>query len=687
MSGGGRRRIVTEADEVLIARLLSSMTIEEKIGQMFQPDWRRMRPTKGTCQRLLLSVVEKGLPRDSLIVRVANAALSYGEERPLDADAALPIQEYHLGSVLGGGGAAPEPNTASEWRLQAQVMQEAATRGGARVPLLIANDSVHGQNNLARATIFPHHIGQGCMRESNSGGVDTALVRSLATVAARESRACGVNWAFSPCVAVPQDLRWGRTYEGFSEDTGIVAACGEAEVLGLQEHGVAACLKHWVGDGGTQYGTGTSLFFWSGAASRVLDQGNTTIDEATLREKHVAAYLPGLKAGALTVMASYSSWKGTKLHAHRYLLTNLLKEELGFDGLVVSDYNALNHLDAASFSLSFAACINAGIDMVMTAGGLIGVADTPFETQIEGALLAAASGAVAAERIDDAVRRILRVKVALGLLKGSPDGATLQPAVDAATPTDTTECIGCASHREIARSAVRSSLVMLKNERDTLPLQPSVGEGLVVTGSGADDLGMQCGGWTITWLGQHGNDARLDGTSVWAAVQRVCPYARHVAAEAARRPSWLGWPATLRNSTVALIVVGESPYAEGTGDTHDVKLSASDAALISSLADGNRRIAVLVICGRPLVIPPETLDLIDSLIVGWLPGTEGDGIADVLFGLAPVTGRLSFSWPRHSGHMTSASRQAGDNQNEEGGAQRERPLYPLGFGLSFDRGG
>jgi beta-glucosidase len=251
------------------------------------------------------------------------------DKRPLSNKSAEEISRRFIGSVLGGGGDAPEPNIPSKWREQAENIQCAASATPSALPLLIANDTVHGQNNLYGATIFPHHIGQGCMRDANNEP-DGGLVKELAAVAALESYACGLNWIFTPCAAVPQDLRWGRTYEGFSEDPSIVAKLAAAEVEGVQgqEFPMAACLKHWVGDGGTAYGSGTSAFAWTGAPTGVLDQGDTRVAESELRSEHVSAYLPGLKAGCLTVMASYSSWQGDKLHAHRYLLTDMLKGEL-----------------------------------------------------------------------------------------------------------------------------------------------------------------------------------------------------------------------------------------------------------------------------------------------------------------------------------------------------------------------
>ena len=376
--------------------------------------------------------------------------------------------------------------------------------------------------------------------------------------------------------------------------------------------------------------------------------------------------------------------------------------------LVVSDYNALNQLLKPSFGEAYAQSINAGVDMVMTAGGLIGFAnDLPYEAQLAEALEVARSGVVSAARLDDAVLRVLRVKMALGLLprdecgtateephSPSPDlhlseSTTASPAVAPLAPplapplallsphtrASLEACVGCEAHRKLARAAVSASIVLLKNERGALPLQPSPGASLVVAGRAADDLGMQCGGWTMQWQGERGNTFTT-GTSIWQAIRKRASAAAStlVGYDAAHRArwfgGWLGDAAAVAAAATALVVVGEAPYAEGCGDTHEATLASADANLIAAVANGHRRVVVLLICGRPLVIPPPTLALIDALAVAWLPGTEGDGVADVLFGALPPSGRLSFSWPRDGGQMEASRREGG------------RALYPLGHGLT-----
>ena len=373
-----------DVDEEQLDAILERMSVEEKVGQMLQIDWRNLRPAAGPLKATVRAASKVVLPQLSSLMWL------HDDARPLNALAADPTRAHMLGSVLGGGGAAPEPNVPDRWRAQNEVLQAAARRTPSGVPLLIGNDSVHGQNNLQHATLYPHHIGLGCMRDG-SGAPDADLVEKLAAMAAAESFACGINWMFSPCVAVPQDVRWGRTYEGFSEDTAIVATLGAAEVRGIQRQPfpMAACLKHWVADGGTAYGSGTDQFAWSGAPGHVLDQGDARIDEAELRERHVAAYLPALQAGCLTVMATYSSWNGAKVHASSYLITTVLKEELGFRGLVVSDYNGVQQC-ASSYGEAVAHCINAGIDLIMTAGGLFG--DLGWRQQLQAVMTAVQQG-------------------------------------------------------------------------------------------------------------------------------------------------------------------------------------------------------------------------------------------------------------------------------------------------------
>ncbi|KAL1514755.1 hypothetical protein AB1Y20_003841 [Prymnesium parvum] len=651
MASGPR---LSEVDEALLDGLIARMSLKEKVGQMFQINWKNLRPSSGAA-----AVVSAIMP-----TRISAMMFLRNDARPLNEKSSQTVATYFLGSVLGEGGGTPTPNEPHAWREQNDAMQAAAARTPTGVPMLIGNDSVHGQNNLKDSTLYPHHIGLGCMRDAR-GEPDEATVEQLAGMASRESYACGVNWMFTPCVAVPQDVRWGRTYEGFSEDTSVVAKLAAAEVRGVQNQPfpMAACVKHWVADGGTTYGTGTHLFFWSGAPIHVLDQGDAIMDETELRERHVAAYLPAIKEGALTIMATYSSWNGTKVHTSEYLITKVLKEELGFKGLVVSDYNAVQQC-SSNFSEALVACINAGVDMVMTAGGLIGFArDVHWKKQVETLEAAVTKGLVPTSRIDDAVRRILRVKAALGLLDGLPD--TRQPIAPHLRPSEAARdemyaAVGGPAHRQLARLAVSKSCVLLRNERGTLPLDPKA-SGVVVAGAGANDLGMQCGGWSMVWQGFKGNH-KTSGTTIWQGIQEVCPSSRLHGSGGAH--------GVAAEAPVAILVVGEPPYAEGAGDRKKVVLSSRDARTIRSFADGKHRMVVVLLCGRPIVVPSDVMSSIDSLVVAWLPGTEGGGVADVLFGRAAASGKLSYSWPR-------------DETQSERKVRVKDPLFPLGFGLEL----
>jgi beta-glucosidase len=705
------------------------MSPREKLGQMMQPDWRGFRwmPKLQSLWTALPSAFAL------LAKRTLHGPLS-------DEACARGLGIDGLGSVLGGGGASPMPNVPSAWQKQMGALQLAAAKAGSGVPLLICNDSVHGQGNVRDATLFPHHIGQGCMD-------DPALVEELARVAARESYACGINWLLSPCAAVAQDLRWGRTYECFSEEPELVGRLAAAEVRGIQRCGfpMASCLKHWVADGGTILGTG--CFDLGGVALgrathlHGLDQGDARMDDAELRRMHIAPYLPSLAEGALTVMVSYSSVNGQKCHASQMLLTKLLKEELGFEGVVVSDYNAVQQC-GGSFADAMAALLNAGVDVVMTAGGMFG--DLHFRKQLEVMESAVAQGKVSMARVDDAVRRVLRVKVKMGLIQliSHTDGEAQQgeqgeataaealvvagaasggraaggaaAAIGAAgtggrarrffrtnvSPMGDAGCVGSAEHRAIARRAVAKSCVLLKNEAGLLPLTPAATQApaatlprapampsaaappasehvgtassdggpaeLLVTGYAAHDLGYQCGGWTIEWQGCRGN-AFTKGTTLWQGILAARPDATLLPSKAAaiRKPD----ASRASGGSVALVITGEPPYAEGYGDAAGLELPHTDARVAGALADAGWSVVLVLVTGRPLVIPPPLLDSLTSVVIAWLPGTEGEGVADVLFGRVGFGGKLAFSWPRND-EQAVASVRAKD------------PLFSLGYGLT-----
>lgn len=543
------------------------------------------------------------------------------------------VERLFLGSVLSGGNADPaEGNSLQAWRAMYETYQGHASRTRLRIPLLFGIDAVHGNNNVLGAVIFPHNIGLGATR-------DPELVRRVAEVTAVETRAIGVNWAFAPCVCVPQDIRWGRTYEGFSEDPAIVAPLGAAAVRGLQGDlrdplRVAASAKHYVGDGGTSVGTGVNT--WG------LDQGDTRVDTGTLRRVHLAPFRDAVAAGVATIMPSYNSWNGVKVSGSRYLLTEVLKGELGFRGFLISDYNALDqvHPDRKT---GIAMSINAGMDMVMVPERYREFITLLTENVRE--------GRVSMARVDDAVTRILRVKLAMGLL---------DPGYDYRADRALEQRFGSAAHRAVARQAVRQSLVLLKNERSTLPLAKGARR-IHVAGKSADDVGNQSGGWTISWQGKSGA-VTTGGTTILSAMRRAVGPGTQVTYSAD------GTGGTGADAVV--VVVGETPYAEMQGDRLDLALDSADRVAVTNARAANVPLTVVVLSGRPLVLG-SVLGQADAIVAAWLPGSEGAGVTDVLFGDYKPTGRLSFAWPRA---MTGVPASAAAARN---------PLFPLGFGLTY----
>jgi beta-glucosidase len=558
-----------------VAELLGRMTLEEKIGQMTQAE------------------------RTYLVA---------------ESD----IRDDYLGSVLSGGGSSPVPNNPTAWADMCDRYQQQALSTRLRIPLLYGADVVHGHNNLLGAVIFPHDIGLGCSRSP-------ALVEQVERLAAEEALATGVRWAFSPCIAVPRDERWGRTYEGFGETPELAFMMAPAAVRGFQSGGrLLACAKHFLADGGTAGG---------------VDQGDARIGEGELRAIHLAGYEAAVAAGVGSIMVSFSSWNGVKMHANRHLLTDVLKGELGFAGFLVSDWGAVDQLPG-DYATQVETAVNAGVDMVMVPGRY-----REFVATLRSLAL---SGRVPMSRIDDAVRRILSQKVRIGLFE--------HPLADRSSAS----AIGSAEHREVARDAVRRSLVLLKNEGRLLPLSRGAIR-IHVAGSRMDDVGSQCGGWTITWQGSPG--AVTPGTSILQAVRNAVSPSTTVTASADGSGA--------SGADAAVVVVGETPYAEGVGDRADLGLSGADLAAVERVKLAGVPTAVVLISGRPLILG-RALSLADAFVAAWLPGTEGDGVADVLFGSHPPTGRLSHSWPRS---MSQVPINVGDAGYE--------PLFPYGYGLTY----
>jgi beta-glucosidase len=577
--------------------LLAKMTLDEKVGQMVQAE----------------------------------------QDQVKEGD----IEKYFLGSLLSGGNSDPKTNSLQDWTDLYDRVQSQALKTRLKIPLLYGVDAVHGHNNVIGAVVFPHHVGLGATR-------DAALVEEVQRITAKEVRATGIHWVFAPCVAVARDERWGRTYESFSEDPALVAELGAAAVRGFQGDDlkdplrVLACAKHYVGDGGTVYGTGTVKVENAPGKLHPMDQGDTRVSEADLRRIHLPGYKTAIEAGVGSIMPSYNSWNGARLSGHKFLLTDVLKGELGFEGFLISDYNAIDALPG-SYREQIKASANAGMDMFMV----------PIRwKELYGHLKdLAEKGEVPISRIDDAVLRILRAKFAMGLFdpgRSSLADRTLQKS------------FGSAEHREVARRAVRQSLVLLKNDRKALPLSKTA-KRIHVAGSNANDVGNQCGGWTISWQGESGAPT-TGGTTILAALR---------AAAGENRITYARDGLGAAGADVAVVVVGETPYAEFKGDRDDLSLSREDRDAIANVKKAGVPMVLVVVSGRPVILG-DAVDAADAVVAAWLPGTEGQGVADVLVGDHKPTGKLPFSWPRS---MEQIPINVGDAKYD--------PLFAYGFGLTY----
>jgi len=593
------------ANEAFVDGLLARMPLEEKVGQVLQGELGTVTPDD--------------------------------------------VRRYHLGSVLNGGGSTPNHDkhaTAADWLAMADAYYDAsvdASDGGQPIPVMWGSDAVHGHSNVFGATIFPHNIGLGAAD-------DPELLQEIGAATAIEMLTTGLDWTFAPTVAVVRDDRWGRTYEGYSEDPRIVAAYARAIIEGLQgvpgtpeylgDDKILATTKHFLGDGGTFEGR---------------DQGDNRSSEQELVRIHSAGYQAAIEAGVRTIMASFSSWQGEKLHGSHYLLTTVLKERMGFNGFVVGDWNAHGQVPGCSND-SCAAAFNAGIDMFM--------APQDFRELYEHTLEQVRSGVITEARLDDAVRRILRVKAEAGLFeRGRPSSRP---------HAGRQENLGAPAHRAVARRAVRESLVLLKNNGGLLPLAP--GQKVLVTGDGADNIGKQTGGWTLSWQGTGNSNEDFPGaTSIYGGV-RAAVEAGGGSVELAESGQYRERP------DVAIVVFGEDPYAEFQGDRAELMYEDQDGPdlkLLRSLKSQDIPVVAVFLSGRPLWVNPH-LNASDAFVAAWLPGSEGEGIADLLFrqpdGSMPYgfTGRLSYSWPQRADQFEL---NVGDADYD--------PLFPYGFGLSY----
>ena len=585
--------------------LLAKMTLDEKIGQMTQPEQGPVLNNPGD------------------------------------------MQKYFIGSVLSGGDSDPsDGNSVQAWTNLYDRVQAEALKTRLAIPILYGIDAVHGHSNVLNAVIFPHNIALGCTR-------DPALVEKIGRITAEEVRATGIQWTFGPCVTVPQDIRWGRTYEGFSEDPSLVATLGEAAVRGLQGTdlsnplSILACAKHYVGDGGTSASTAPHPGMPPNAAARLwLDQGDTKLDEAALRRIHLPGYIAAIRAGVGSIMPSYSTWNGVRCSASKRLLTEILKQELGFEGFLISDYNAINQINPRDYKGSIEISIDAGMDMAMVPTGY-----RDFFNNLKALVT---EGRVPMSRIDDAVTRILRVKFALGLMDKNRS-----PLADRKLH----KTFGSPEHRAVAREAVRKSMVLLKNDNRVLPISKKIAR-IHLAGKSADDIGNQCGGWTIRWQGQSG-DVTPGGTTILQAVKAAVP--------AETRVTYSPDGSGAEGASVGIVVIGERPYAEGVGDRSDLSLGREDITAIANVKNAGIPVVVILISGRPMIIT-DVLPQADAFLAAFLPGTEGQGIADVLFGDYRPTGKLSFSWPKSMDQLPLNS-----NLPKE----KYDPLFPYGYGLSY----
>lgn len=593
------------ATEARIARMLAGMSVEEKVGQTLQPEMKSITPADVTT--------------------------------------------YHIGSIENGGGSVPGGNkhaSVADWLRLIDGYWRASVdpaNRGPRIPLMWASDAVHGHNNVFGATLFPHNIGLGAAR-------DPDLIRRIGAATAEEVRVLGMDWSFAPTLAVVQDDRWGRTYESYSEDPAIVGLYATAMVEGLQGTGrtfldrdhVISTAKHFLGDGGTDGGR---------------DQGDNRSSEEVLRDVHGAGYPAAINGGVQAVMASFSSWHGIKMHASKPLLTDVLKDRMGFDGLVIGDWNAHGQVPGCTKG-DCPAAFNAGVDIFNV--------PEDWKALYASMVREVKDGTVPMARLDDAVRRVLRVKIRAHVFDQGVPSSRLH-AGDAAL-------LGAPAHRAVAREAVRKSLVLLKNDARVLPIDPR-GQRILVAGAGADNIGKQTGGWSLSWQGNDNTNADFPGaTSIWGGIRAVV--------EAGGGTAVLSPDGSFTGAKpdAAIVVFGENPYAEFQGDQADVALRTENAeslALLRRLRASGVPTAAVLISGRPLYLNPQ-INAADAFVAAWLPGSEGGGIADVLIakpGGRPAhdfRGRLSFSWPKRP-----------DQTPLNVGQPTYDPQFGFGYGLSY----
>ncbi len=604
------------------------------------------------------------LPRMTLAEKIGQ--MTQAERANVDADTTK-ITADNLGSVLSGGGSVPTPNTPAAWADMVDRYQKAALATRLHIPLIYGVDTVHGDGNMYGATVFPHNIGLGASR-------DPELVADVAHVAAEETRTTGPQWVFAPCICAARDDRWGRTYESFSEDPKLVAQM-ETAIQGFQGRRgqlsdpdrVLATAKHFAGDGLTTYGTGSNN---QTTGNYPIDQGVDQVDHATFDRLALSQYVPAIQRYDVgSVMPSYSDVDWTEdglgnrinMHAERDLITGWLKGKMDFDGFVISDYNGIDHIDPGStFAHQVEAGVNAGVDMFMQPSNF-----EQFEATLTGLVN---SGQVPMARINDAVSRILTKKFELGLFE--------HPFTDRRYIGQ----VGSPAHHALARRAAAESQVLLENHHGALPV--SGRKDVYVAGSNANNIGNQAGGWTLTWQG--GSTNVIPGTTILDGIKQAARGDVTFSVDAS---------APVPRNAVGIVVVGETPYSEGFGDVFgpqwaydpgdnnvprpvkDMQLSTADKAAVDKVCAAAKRCVMVIVSGRPLILDPAQRNEADAIVAAWLPGSEGTGVADTLFGARPFTGKLPVSWPRT---LAQEPINVGDRNYD--------PLYPFGYGLTT-RGG
>jgi len=536
------------------------------------------------------------------------------------------IKTKFIGSIIHTQGPTPG-NDAAEWQAKFTELQKLALSTRLGIPMFFGVDAVHGQNTYAGATIFPHNIALGATRNAK-------LVEAAAAITAIEARATGFNWVFSPCVAIPYNEKWGRVYEAFSESTEITTAMSAASVRGHQGApgqpvSLIATAKHFIGDGATDFG---------------VEGGNATLSQEEIFERLLPPYRAAVEAGVGSVMASFNSLNGVPMHAHRTMITEVLKGELKFEGIVVSDWKAYSRFGGIDV-------INAGVDVVMAVEG-------DFNMYVEGVRNGVLSGVIPQERIDDAVRRVLRQKFRIGLFENPFPDISLIPK------------IGIHAHRDVARQAVRESLVLLKNENNVLPLKKNAT--IIVAGEFANNSGLQSGGWTVNWQGMTENYA--GATTILEGIRKFSSQ------EVLYDPDG---SADYNQADVAIIVVGETPYSEFMGDIggvmnkYQLTLTPDHQMLVEKYSAKGIKTVVVLISGRPLVVTKQ-LEQVNAFVAAWFPGSEGDGIAEVLFGEYDFKGKLPHSWPQSEEDYHG---KYGPNFWDDS----IKPLFPIGFGLTYNK--